>query len=443
MVSSWLEPNQIEPAAARRLAADYERFSSGVPGRLEQYVREHYALDLSSEYGGHPIRNPFGKASGQLSLSISQVKRDASAGLGFVVLKTVIAEDETGARAMSDWASAESRMVLERIRGTRPSVRGVEGRTVTWKGRGWHRSFQEYLKLFGDSLDFATGKRWLAVPSVKFHLPAPGEKHWKLGEYEHTTGRLLEIWRRRRGETPMPLEKNFSPTLAGSGRAAAAEKVLEWLARAAGFVRAGAKGLPIAVGVKVFNALFDDEFQIEMLRVLSECRSAGRADFLVYANRLFDPEREFDGVRGIAFGGPDLSDRNLGVLARYRWLEQRGQAPPLDFPISATGDIHSGRQAAEYMLRGASSFQMHTFFQLPPGEYRMKRGGKSERALHELLFHPRRGFIASVLALRKRFGWPPEWNVKQMADFCAHPANRLWAHYDRPAPGPGTGASER
>jgi hypothetical protein len=56
-------------------------------------------------------------------------------------------------------------------------------------------------------------------------------------------------------------------------------------------------------------------------------------DFLVYANRLFDPDREFDGVRGIAYGGPDLSARNLAVLGKMRLQERQGVIPICKLPI--------------------------------------------------------------------------------------------------------------
>ena len=49
-----------------------------------------------------------------------------------------------------------------------------------------------------------------------------------------------------------------------------------------------------------------------MLRAVNEqCLGDSVPDFIVYANRLFDPNREFDGERGVAYGGPDLSARNL------------------------------------------------------------------------------------------------------------------------------------
>ena len=53
------------------------------------------------------------------------------------------------------------------------------------------------------------------------------------------------------------------------------------------------------------------------------------------------------------------------------------------------------------LFAGASSFQMHTYFQLPSGEYSMKTGGKTARALLELYFHPDEGLLAWLLHLRR------------------------------------------
>ena len=121
-------------------------------------------------------------------------------------------------------------------------------------------------------------------------------------------------------------------------------------------MRQGASPARIKVGLKLFNAVFDDAFQLEMLRACNEASDPeGVPDFLVYGNRLFDPDREFAGVSGVAYGGPDLSARNLAVLGSMRALEQLGQIPVCPRPISATGNIVTGRIAAEYLLRGASS----------------------------------------------------------------------------------------
>jgi len=68
-------------------------------------------------------------------------------------------------------------------------------------------------------------------------------------------------------------------------------------------------------------------------------------------------------------------------------------------PISATGNICSGRVMAEYALRGATSGQLHTYFQLPLSVYPAATGSRSARALHALLYHPDEGLIAWILSL--------------------------------------------
>ena len=416
---------EIDAGSRAALLRDYERFQTGLPDSLEAYIHEQYQIDLSSEYGNQFIKNPFGKGSGQLSLNTTQVRRDCEEGLGFVVLKSIIAEDESGAQSMSEWAIEETRMVVEPITGKD----GTPGWTVSWKGRGWYDTFAKYLEFFDNALTIAGPFSVLVVPSCKYHLPRATEGEWKVGEYEYTTRRLLDVWRRHFPSLRMPIEKDFSPTLAGSDRAAQAEIIIQWLTKVTNLIRRVAPA-DITIGLKIFNSILDDAFQLEMLRVINEkCTRADMPDFLIYANRLFDPNREFDGVRGIAYGGPDLSARNVAVLRQMRLLEHQGAIPPCTLPISATGNIVSGRIASEYLLCGASSFQMHTYFQLPSGEYTMKTGGKTARALFELCFHPEEGLLAWLLHLRRVFNWPVEWNVKQMAEFCMEPSNNVWAEH--------------
>lgn len=405
---------------------DYDRFArDGLPEDIEDYLLQEYQLDVTAEYAGYAIPNPWGKASGQLSMTSRQVEDDVRAGLGFIVLKTVIAEDATGGQSMRAWAIPESRMTTERIVGTS----GETGWTVSWKGRGWWQSFDEYLQLLRDARRIAGTSGTLIVPSCKFHLPQPGERDWNVREYDFTVRKLLEAWRdgpasdaigTAEWDSPMPLEKDFSPTLAGSDRASAQATILEWLRRVPELVHAAAEkadsseperrrareiprvstepgngGSGICLGLKLFNALFDDGFQWEMLRAIHEpeADSPQRPAFIVYGNRLFDPAREYDGQRGIAYGGPDLSDRNLRVLSHFQREAAAGNVRQPVLPLSATGNIGSGKMALEYALRGASSFQMHTLFQLPASEYRMQRGNKTEKALHALYFHPEDGFV--------------------------------------------------
>jgi len=122
-----------------QLERDFERFKRELPRDFPAYVRDAYRIDLSARYLGYSIPHPVGKGSGQLSLNQDQLETDLSAGLAFVVLKTVIAEDSAGQQAMAAWAIHETRMRVER----RESLAGREGWTVTWKGRGWDRSFEE------------------------------------------------------------------------------------------------------------------------------------------------------------------------------------------------------------------------------------------------------------------------------------------------------------
>ncbi len=384
------------PAPLRnQIRVDFDRFArAGLPEDLETHLRNTYGLDVAGTYAGMALKNPWGKASGQLSMRAGQVEEAAEAGLGFVVLKTVIAEDEAGGRSMDAWAIREARMVAEPIAGR---LSGARGWTVTWKGRGWWDSFDAYLELVRASVEIGQGRGLLVVPSVKYHLPGPDEDRWRVEEYEATTQRLLDAY----PSDPMPIEKDFSPTLAGSDLARQRAKTLEWMERIPTLIRAAAAARRVRVGLKLFNALDDDAFQ---LRMLAEVHGADRPDYLVYANRLFDPDREFDGHRGVAYGGPDLSDRNLRILSALRAGQASGSIPADPLEISATGDIGSGRMAVEYALRGCTSFQIHTLFQLPGECFPMTVGGRVQRALHLLNFHPEEGFIAWALHAARRLG---------------------------------------
>lgn len=392
----YLLPDELKiPAVARaRLARDYERFASEeLPGAWEDVVSQEYGFDVSSTYAGMPIRNPFGKASGQLSLNAAQVRTDGEAGLGFVILKTVIAQDETGAQMMQDWAIKETKMLVEAITGKT----GEKGFTVTWKGRGWYDTFEAYLKFMGEALDLGVSHRMLIVPSVKYHLPTTEE--FKASEYRYTTRSLEEVWHGRHPDLPMPLEKDFSPTLAGSDRSKQKETILRWLENVPRLLKESAsKPEATRFGLKLMNTMFEDAFQGEMLRTAMGAKV--KPDFLVLFNRLFDPKKEFDGKVGVAYGGPDLSERNLRSLDA--WLKDNGGRAPIEF--SATGNIASGRMMVEYALRGATSGQIHTYFQLPNSNYKKSGGSKTAKAMHELVFHPRDGLVAAMIHLRETRG---------------------------------------
>src|SRR6266705_4918633 len=320
------------------LASDFERFKRELPRDFPAHVRDAYRINLAARYLGEPLPHPIGKGSGQLSLNVGQLETDAEAGLAFAVLKTVIAQDAAGAQSMSAWAIHETKMKVER--------RGA-GWTVTWKGRGWDRSLAEYLALVRAGRELARASGMPVVPSVKYHLPRLGEQ-FRDAEYCYTTRQLAEAW----GEPPLLVEIDFSPTLAGDALADDRAQVLRWLREVPARVRAATPG-PVRLAVKVMNARFDDAFQVEMLN------ASGGADALVCFNRLFDPER------GVAYGGWDLSDRNLRILDA---LAVRPSDRPT-VPLTGTGNIGSGRMVLEYARRGCESVQLHSFFQLPLSQY--------------------------------------------------------------------------
>jgi len=230
------------------LERDFDRFKRELPRDFAAHVRETYRIDLTARYLGELVPHPIGKGSGQLSLNPGQLEDDAAAGLAFAVLKTVIAEDESGAQAMAAWAIHETRMKVER----RPTGAGREGWTVTWKGRGWDRSFVDYLALVRAGRDLTRAGRLVVVPSVKYHLPRLGEP-FREAEYRHTTARLAEAW----VEGPLLVEKDFSPTLAGDALADDRAQILRWLEEVPRQIRA-ASPMPVRIAVKLMNARFDD-----------------------------------------------------------------------------------------------------------------------------------------------------------------------------------------
>jgi hypothetical protein len=380
-----------------RLTRDFERFGSGLPREAAGHIREAYGIDLTARYLGTSIPHPIGKGSGQLSLNADQLEADRAAGLAFVILKTVIAEDPAGERTMAAWAVHETKMRVERRR----AGDGREGWTVTWKGRGWDRSFDDYLALVRLAGDLTRAGELLAVPSVKYHLPRLDEP-FRDAEYRHTTGRLAEAW----GAGLLPIEKDFSPTLAGDALADERVRILRWLREVPARIRSAAGSIPIRLALKLMNARFDDAFQLEMMA------AAIAADALVCFNRLWD-----DGAR-VAYGGWDLSERNLRVLRAARSAPARATnaAGPA---LVGTGNVCSGRLILDYARAGCESVALHTYFQLPLREFPATAGSRTERALHALLFHPVDGLVAGMLELERAGVLHRRGGELRFLDLCA------------------------
>jgi len=362
-----------------QLVADFERFKDALPREFPAYVREAYHIDLTGRYLGQSLAHPIGKGSGQLSLNERQLEEDRAAGLAFVVLKTLIAEDDSGVQSMAAWAIHETKMKVERRR-----VAGVDrGWTVTWKGRGWDRSFDAYLELVRAGRDLTRSGELLVIPSVKYHLPRLGVPFVE-SEYRHTTSRLADAW----DEPPLLVEKDFSPTLAGDSLAEDRAQILRWLREVPDLIRR-ASPIEARVAVKLMNARFEEGFQHEMML------AAAGADAQVVFNRLFDP------AQGVAYGGRDLCERNLRVLESFAWLGQEPRARALP-GLCGTGGINSGRDVLAYARAGCEAVQLHTMFQLPLDEFAARDGSRAQRVLHQLLFHPEDGMIAELWRFERR-----------------------------------------
>lgn len=382
---------KVELKTKEKIISDYEKIQYEDMG-LESYILEKYNLDVSGKYGGLTIKNPFGKASGQLSSNISQIKTDAIDGLGFVVIKTVISQDENAGSSMEAWKVNAPKMIVEEI----ISERGEKGYTVTWKGRGWDKSFEDYLKLVSESFDIYKETQVPVIPSVQYHLPSK-EEGFKEAEYQYTTRSLEKVWKDSAVDLPFIIEQDFSATLSSLKNSKV--EILRWLKEVPGLINKYIDTDNKIIGVKLFNPSFDDDFQVQMVKTLNES-SSDIVDVITCFNRLFDFNKEFEGKKGIAYGGYDLSDRNLRVLSKF--IDEYKNKEFI--PISATGNINSGKMMVEYALRGATSGQIHTYFQIPSKNYRLKEGSRTKKALHELMFNPVNGLVVTMLSLKNKLG---------------------------------------
>jgi dihydroorotate dehydrogenase len=409
---NMLDTFNINSSFLEKIQKDYLRFAEeGMPDNVEDYILKEYKIDISSRYGELTIKNPFGIASGQLSTNLSQINSSIEQGIGFIVLKTVISQDEAGNSSMDAWKINEPKMVVEEIL----SNKGEKGYTVTWKGRGWHKSFDDYLEFMNQSLKAGESKGVQVIPSCKFNLPSSKEEEFNEAEYAYTLEKLMKVWTDNIGEYPMHLEKDFSPTLAGSDLSKKKETILWWLYKVPNIIKKFAQEGKLFLGIKLMNATFEDEFQLKLLKSMMGSKENG-VDYLICFNRLFDYDKVFEGKKGVAYGGFDLSDRNLMALTELRVLQQGEGLELKDIPISATGNVQSGKVMLEYALRGCENGQIHTYFQVPDSNYKMKKGNRVSKALYELIFNPETGLLAGMLYLNEKGLLDKQNNILKFSD---------------------------
>ncbi len=352
-----------------QLERDFERFGRELPRDFPDYVRERYRIDLSARYLGFSVPHPVGKGSGQLSLNQDQLEADRDAGLAFVVLKTVIAEDAAGERSMGAWAIHETRMKVERRR----SAAGEEGWTVTWKGRGWDRSFDDYLALVRAAADVTRSGAMVAVPSVKYHLPPLGEP-FREGEYRHTTKALVT----RGARVAAPGEGFLADTRRRpAGRRTDADSPLA--PRGSGQDSGRRPGCPARAQA--------DERPASTTNSSSGCWTppVGRRARRVQPTLVPGPGGGLRRVR---------PERPKPPGARSRAQPNRGIHRSL---VPATSP--RGRLLLDYARSGCESVQLTPCSSFPWWSTRPLSGSRQQRALHLLYFHPIHGVIAGMLDL--------------------------------------------
>ena len=247
------------------MSEDHDRFARVGPARetSEAYLRATYGLDDERLVRGYVRSEPLGQGLGPaLAQSSPRSRRPSSEGLGFVVLKTVIAQDAAGAQAMAAWAIKESRMVAEPITSREPA-RGA-GRSPG--GAGMVAIVRRLPRARPRGSRAGPRRGMLVVPSVKYHLPG-SRRDTLAGRGISAYDRCSRSTPGSKGASPLPLilEKDFSPRSPAPTWPRRGATVLDWLQRVPGLIRTAAPGA-VRLGLKLFNSLDDDDFQLAMLR---------------------------------------------------------------------------------------------------------------------------------------------------------------------------------
>ena len=207
-------PDALRPVAARsrpRLRTrEFPRNSIAI-------CWQSYGLDMTASYAGIPLRNPVGQGVGPALAEPSLGRGSGRRRPGLVVLKTVIAQDARARSAMSAWAIKESQMAVEPIKAPSPETKA--GRSPGTAGAGGSRSKTTWISFAPRAR--SARERQAPRRSIDQIPPArargDGLAHRRIPRHDSRDPRCLST---RAGQLPMPLEKDFSPTLAGSDRAA-------------------------------------------------------------------------------------------------------------------------------------------------------------------------------------------------------------------------------
>jgi len=264
-------------------------------------------MDLSTTYLGLKLKSPFIASSSPLSQRVEDIRKLEDAGAGAVVMFSIFEEQiRHDAEALDHLLTAGS------------------------------ESFAEALSYFPDVGDYAVGtEKYIellrsAVAAVK--IPIIGSINGISPEGWTDYARRIEA----AGAAAIELNAYYIATDPAMSGAAVEDMYLEVVRTVKSAVR-----IPVAMKLSPFFSS-----TANMAKRLAE---AG-ADGLVLFNRFYQPDFDLDEMEV-------LSDLNLSAPSEMRlplrWIAiLHGRVP---CSLAATTGVHSGRDAAKYLLAGADA----------------------------------------------------------------------------------------
>ncbi len=209
--------------------ADHDRFAGdGLPEDLESYLRATYGLDMTASYAGSQDPQSLGQG---LRAALAQRVPDRRGGRSGARIRRAQDRDRPRCRRLAiDVGVGDQGVADDRRADPQPGDGGgrldrdLEGPGLVAVVRRLPRAGPSGLR---DRPAVRTPRR----PVGEIPPPASADEPWREEEYVETTRALVAAYRSAGGPGPMPLEKDFSPTLAGSDRACQRDIVLDWLTR--------------------------------------------------------------------------------------------------------------------------------------------------------------------------------------------------------------------
>jgi dihydroorotate dehydrogenase (fumarate) len=343
-------------------------FVAGRIKKVEDEVRKHIGIDLTSFYLDLELKNPLIVAPGPLSQAVFQVERAARAGYGGMVLKSVIGEDKHGNSSMK---SLRAKPTFARW------VNDEEGNPIYhWNGGLDRRNLSDYIKFAEKAFRKGSELSFPLIPSFLCHLPRKvDEEEWKVEEWTYTVARLGEAASSMYKDQKLIFEIDFCPFLKREKLTVEKNVILRWYRETPRLIKEAWPDSQVIP--KLLNLGFGLDFQIEIMMAAKE----GGADGIVIANRFFKKYVNLDTKNGYftAHGGKELRVMNQQQIAKIK--------KSMNIPVSATGGTYSGKHAYEYLSLGAQNVQLLTFI--------MKNG--FEEVFRNIIFNETNGLLASIL----------------------------------------------